>query len=99
MKKIVCQNHRLDNEKGSIKCKRSEVSIPDVFLAILKAMEGDPEGKIIIKCHSCRSAPFYEVKYENGKLVFESLIGSPDCGEVLKFDKINSMSESPIVED
>jgi hypothetical protein len=87
MRQITCQNTHISLGYGQYKCDRFLVGLPDWILTQLKLMEGDPEGKIIVRCPKCHGATrFAEIKYINGKLTFQILTDKIYLGEKVVFD-------------
>jgi hypothetical protein len=67
-------------------------------LTQLKFLEGDPDGKIILRCPSCHGDfRFVEIKYTDGKLTFETINEKPDLGKVIEFENVVICSEAGIV--
>jgi hypothetical protein len=99
MVKICCQNKRVQPNKGPDKCDRFLISLPNWVLSALKTLEGEEEGKIILKCHSCRGDSFVEIKFINGEISFVAVEGMPNLGEKLKFKNVDARSEAPLIEE
>jgi hypothetical protein len=77
MIQVRCKNKRFDNAGQLRRCNRFLVCLPNSILAVLKT-NGD---KILMRCPSCTSNRFSELKYVKGKLTFES-VKSPDLESV-----------------
>ncbi len=96
MLSLRCQNIRLKpprrptetNAMEKRKCFRQLITISDAVLTVLKTLEGDPEGKIIVHCPSCHHGNFAEIKYRDGKLTYESMTSVPDLGRAVKFESV-----------
>jgi hypothetical protein len=73
MNQVRCKNKRFDSEAQQRRCNRFLVCLPDWVIQGLKERENDPEGKIIARCPSCKVNKFAEIKFKNGKSVFESV--------------------------
>lgn len=95
---IRCQNVHIKNGR-KIKCDKILLSIPQWILSGLKIKEGDDDGKLVLLCKYCSVGRFIEIKYIDGKLTFNTLIGKPDIGKEHKFQKVISISETEIVEE
>jgi hypothetical protein len=69
------------------------------MLSVLKSLEGDPEGKIIVQCHSCRGARFVQIGYKGGALYFKAVDAKPDLGEVVTFSNKKTCSEVGLIKE
>ena len=94
MNQVRCKNKRFDNEAKQRRCNRFLVCLPRWVIDGLKERENTPEGKVITRCPSCSVSRFAEIKFEKGKLVFES-INTPDLEsmESLSFDEMKITEE------
>jgi hypothetical protein len=82
------------------RCNRFLATIPSWIFTQLKALEGDPEGKIILRCPSCHGeSRFVEIKYTDGKLTFETINGKPELGKPIEFEEVIICSEAALVEE
>ena len=97
LRSLKCQNKRFKPQHD--KCYRFLVSLPECMISLLKTLEGDPDGRIIVHCHSCRNGNFSEIKFVNGKLTFNSLKEHPDLGEPLDFESDKIFSEISLVKE
>jgi hypothetical protein len=91
LRSLNCQNKRLKPQNE--KCFRFLVSLPDCVISLLKSLEGDPDGRIIVRCHSCKNGNFSEIKFISGKLVFNALKDHPDLGKPIEFEDDKTFSE------
>jgi len=94
MYRIDCQNQRQANGK-EVECERYMVSIPESVLTLLRAMQDDPEAKIITRCPSCGKGRgrFSEIRYVKDKLTFRTIEGTVDLGKPVIFDDVFVMAE------
>lgn len=89
MKKILCQNQRMVDGGVEPMCHRFEVSIPDVMVTLLRSLQGDPDGRIIVRCPACKDhSRFAEILVLDGKLTYRTIEGSVMLGDELVFDDV-----------
>jgi hypothetical protein len=94
---LRCKNTYVNKEGKQVTCNHVLASLPGWVLGMLRNLEGDPEGKLVFFCRSCKASRFAEIKFVDGKLTFEALLERPDFGKPLEFGEIVNVSEAPII--
>ena len=97
MRLLKCQNTRVGNGGKETRCGYDLVSVPEWLLTSLSLMEGDPEGKIVVRCRWCRGNRWAEIKFENKQLVFKSLSKKPDLGKPVEFGDVSICCQALII--